>query len=277
VFNRSFFDFVAVRLAYNFPKLFGSVGYHMWFLGFLFCFSLLALPLFVWLKREAGRRFVARLAGLCERRGGILLFILPPAVVRLGLQPFFPELQNWADFFTYGVFFVLGYVLFADVRFTQAIQRDGWIMLAIGTGAFLVAVALVFAIGELNIEAAPRTLTDFIWWSLVVVCAWCWSSFMLFIGMRYLDSDSKALRYGQATLLPFFVVHQPVILAIAYFVVQWEATIAIKLLVVVLGAFGVSIGLTEWVIKRVGILRSMFGMKDEPTRDGKNVGTPNAA
>jgi hypothetical protein len=55
-----------------------------------------------------------------------------------------------------------------------------------------------------------------------------------------------------------------VILAIAYFVVQWEATIAIKLLVVVLGAFVVSIGLTEMVIKRVGILRVLFGMKAQP-------------
>ena len=62
----------------------------MWFLGFLFAFSLLALPLFIWLKGEAGRSFVSRLAGLCERRGAILLFILPLAVVRLGLQPFFP-------------------------------------------------------------------------------------------------------------------------------------------------------------------------------------------
>ena len=65
-------------------------------------------------------------------------------------------------------------------------------------------------------------------------------------------------------ILPFFVVHQPVILAIAYFVVQWQAALLIKLLVVVLGAFAVSIGLTELVIKRVPVLRGMFGMKSEP-------------
>jgi glucan biosynthesis protein C len=98
-------------------------------------------------------------------------------------------------------------------------------------------------------------------WGLVAASGWCWTVFMLFIGMRYLERDNQALRYGQATLLPFFVVHQPVILAIAYFVVQWEASIAIKLLVVVLGAFVVSVGLTELVIKRVPILQVMFGMK----------------
>jgi len=57
------------------------------------------------------------------------------------------------------------------------------------------------------------------------------------------------------------VVHQPAILAIAYFVVQWQAPIAVKLPVVVLGAFLLSIGLVELVIKRVGFLRLIFGMK----------------
>jgi glucan biosynthesis protein C len=259
----SFVEFVAVRLSYPFPKILGAIGYHMWFLGFLFFFSLLALPLFVWLKGERGRRFVSRLAGLCERRGAILLFILPLAVIRLGLQPFFPQLQSWADFFYFGAFFVLGYLLFADERFCRAIRRDWGILLGVGIAAFLAGTAIGMSL-VFEIEKPPRVFWEFLMWGLIVICGWCWTAFMLYIGMRYLDRDSRALRYGQATLLPFFVVHQPAILAIAYFVVQWEAPVAIKLLVVVLGAFVVSIGITELVIKRVGILRVLFGMKARP-------------
>jgi hypothetical protein len=58
--------------------------------------------------------------------------MLPLAVVRLGFQPFFPELQSWADFFAYGAFFVLGYLLFADERFSRAIRRDWPIMPTVG-------------------------------------------------------------------------------------------------------------------------------------------------
>ncbi len=264
VWEGSFVEFVAVRLSYPFPKILGAIGYHMWFLGFLFFFSLLALPLFVWLKGNAGRKAVSRLAGLCERRGAILLFILPLAVIRLGLQPFFPQLQSWADFFYFGAFFVLGYLVFADERFSRAIRRDWPIMLTVGIAAFLACVAISVATAELDIEGVPRTPLDYVWWALFTVCGWCWTAFVLFIGMRYLDRDSKVLRYGLSANLPFFVVHQPVILAIAYYVVQWEASIALKLLVVVLGAFVVSIGLTELVIKRVGILRVLFGMKARP-------------
>jgi glucans biosynthesis protein C len=263
VFTGSFPEFLADRVPRISPKFFGAFGYHMWFLGFLLAFSVLALPLFTWLKGEAGRRVVSRLAGLSERRGAILLFVLPIALVRLGLQPFFPEQQSWADFFAHGAFFVLGYLLFADERFLRAIRRDWPILLGVGIAAVLAAMAIVVSMDSFDIEMVPGTFSEFLLWGLMAVCGWCWTAFMLYIGMRYLDRDSKVLRYGLSTNLPFFVVHQPVILAIAYFVVQWEASIAFKLLVVVVGAFAVSIGLTE-LVKRVGILRALFGMKARP-------------
>ena len=260
MFDGSLLEFAAVRLSYPFPKIIGGVGYHLWFLGFLFLYSLLALPLFIRLKGEAGRRFVSRLAGLCEHRGALLFFILPLAAVRLGLQPFFPELQHWADFFYYGAFFVLGYLLFADERFTRAIRRDWPILLGVGIAATLAGTAIGVS-HSFDIEKAPDAFWEFLLWGLIVACGWCWAAFFLSIGMRYLNSDSKALRYGQVTQLPFYVVHQPVILAIAYFVVRWEAIVPFKLLVVVLGAFVASIGLVELLIKRVGALRALCGMK----------------
>ena len=261
VWDGSFLDFVAVRLAYPFPKIFGAVGYHMWFLGFLFAYSLIALPLFIWLKGETGRRFVSRLAGFSERRGAILFFLLPPVVMRLSLHPFFPVQQHWADFFTFGAFFVLGYMMFADERFSQAIRRDWLILLGVGIVLILAAMPIGFLLESFEIEKPPSTFLEFLLWGLIAACGWCWTAFMLFIGMRFLNQDSPALQYGQKTILPFFIVHQPVILAVAYFVVQWDASIWIKLLVVVLGSFAVSLGLTEWVIKHVRFLRILFGMK----------------
>jgi glucan biosynthesis protein C len=157
VFTGSFLEFLADRVPQIGPKFCGAFGYHMWFLGFLFAFSLLALPLFTWLKGEAGRRAVSRLAGLCERRGAILLFILPLAVVRLGLQPFFPEAQDWADFFSHGMFFVLGYLLFSDERFVRAIRRDWGILLGVGIVAMLAVMAIGVSMESFDVEKAPRT------------------------------------------------------------------------------------------------------------------------
>jgi len=264
VFAGSFLDFLADRVPRIGPKFSGAFGYHMWFLGFLFAFSLLALPLFVWLKGEAGQRAVSRLAGLCERRGAILLFIIPVAAVRLGLQPFFPEAQDWADFFSHGTFFVLGYLLFCDERFLRAIRRDWPILLGAGIVATVGTAAIGMSIESFDLFRPPGTFREYLLWGLMAACGWCWTAFMLFIAMRYLDRDSKVLRYGLTANLPFFVVHQPVILVIAYFVVQWDAGILPKFLILIVSAFAVSLGLYQFVIRPSGLLRMIFGMKAVP-------------
>jgi hypothetical protein len=99
VLTSPFVDFLLDRNVGFTPIWFGALGYHLWFLGFLSSFSILCLPIFLWLKGDAGRRLINRLASMCERRGALLLFIIPLAIVRLALHPFFPQEHNWADFF----------------------------------------------------------------------------------------------------------------------------------------------------------------------------------
>ncbi|MCC7353855.1 MAG: acyltransferase family protein [Anaerolineae bacterium] len=257
----SFPDFVRSRPWVPNPRVFGAVGDHLWFLAFLFCFSLLTLPLFHWLEEEKGQRFVSRMARLWEFRGGVLLFILPLLIVRLGLQPLFPQYLNWTDFISFLLFCILGYLLFADKRFTQAIRRDWPVTLTIGVAAFLAAAAISMATDEFDLELVPRTPLDWAWWTFFTACSWCWTAFMLFLGMRFLNFSNKWLHYSQEAILPFYVFHLPVIIVIAYFVVQWNVGLVPKLLVVGLGAFAVSLGLYQVIIRRAGPLRFMFGMK----------------
>jgi len=58
-----------------------------------------------------------------------------------------------------------------------------------------------------------------------------------------------------------FLLHQPVIIAIAYHVVQWDTGVQVKLPLVLLGSLVVTLALFEGLIKRVGPLRAFFGMK----------------
>ncbi len=262
VFMGSFAQFIGSLPWGPSPRIFAAVGYHLWFLGFLFCFSLLGLLIFRWVQGESGRRLQSWLALVCRHRGGILVFALPPLIARLSLQPFYPYEHDWADFFFLFSFFVIGYVVISDERLRQAVWRDWPVTFAVGTVAFLGAAAMSISSGELDIEAAPSTLLDFVWWSLVAVCGWCWTALMLSIGMRSLNLSNRLLQYSQTAIVPFFVVHQPVIMAISYFVVQWNVGLLPKMLVVVVGSFVVSLGIYQLLIRRVGLLRTAFGMKD---------------
>lgn len=40
------------------PQIFARVGYHLWFVGFLFAYALIALLVFTWLKGDSGKRFI---------------------------------------------------------------------------------------------------------------------------------------------------------------------------------------------------------------------------
>ena len=62
--------------------------------------------------------------------------------------------------------------------------------------------------------------------------------------------------------MPFYLLHQPVIIVIAFFVVQWDAGITLKLLVVVLGSLAATLGLIELVVKRINVLRGVVRHQD---------------
>jgi hypothetical protein len=85
--------------------------------------------------------------------------------------------------------------------------------------------------------------------------------------MRFLDYTNRWLHYGQDAILPFFVFHQPLIMVVAFYVVQWDAGIVPKLLVVVPVSFLLTIGVYELAIRPFEPMRALFGMKSRRRGD----------
>jgi hypothetical protein len=52
-----------------------------------------------------------------------------------------------------------------------------------------------------------------------------------------------------------------VIIVIAFYVVQWDVGVLVKLPVVVVGSFLIALALYELLVKRIGALRVLLGMK----------------
>jgi peptidoglycan/LPS O-acetylase OafA/YrhL len=251
------------------PRWFGY-GFHLWFLGFLFSFALITLPLFLWLKQGRGQSFLSWMAGLSECRGLILLFVLPLALVYGLVQPYFPTEQDWADFIYQMMFFILGFIFFAEVRFSRAIRRDWWIFMILGI-VIVLALVGIYLIGLpiLDWGETPGMPQFYILQLLVSLLALCCCLLMLVIGQRFLDFSNHRLHYGQEAALPFFVLHQPVIIVIAFFVVQWEIGAWIKLPLVVTSSFVFTIFLYELIIRRLPTLRLIFGMKTRISETGQ--------
>jgi len=153
-----------------------------------------------------------------------------------------------------------GYVLYSDERLTRAIRRDWPISLALA----LLTTALILSSTLSGIGASPSDISNdldvVLQWTVLSVNGWAWALVILSMGMRYLDFRNRLLEYGQSAIMPLFLIHQPVIIAIAYHVVQWDVGLVVKLPVVLLGSLAVTLAIFEGLIKRVGPLRAFFGI-----------------
>jgi peptidoglycan/LPS O-acetylase OafA/YrhL len=248
------------------PEIFGDLGYHLWFVGFLFVFSLLALPVFTWLNGDSGKRFVTSFAQLANWRGGLLIFAIPLILIGYFFQPFLSGYTGWATFFFLLVFFIFGYILIADERFKRAIRRDWWLHLILGIACTLFFFSVAAGVPVWDWLVSPGTPGFYISWTAWGVNSWCWTMFIMYVGMRFLDFSNEWLQYGREASYPFFFVHQPVIIFIAFYAVQWEVNLLIKLLVVVIASFAVSLGLYELLVRRINPVRALFGMKSRTSK-----------
>ena len=85
------------------------------------------------------------------------------------------------------------------------------------------------ALGEAEtLFTTPSSFAYYLFWAIACIDAWCWSLTMLYVGMRFLDFSSRWTRYGQQAVVPFYLLHQPVIVAIAFYVVQWQTGVTVK-------------------------------------------------
>jgi hypothetical protein len=79
-------------------------------------------------------------------------------------------------------------------------------------------------------------------------------------GKMFLNFRHRLLNDLNQGILPFYILHQTVIVIFGYFVVQWDLSILEKFLIILTASFIVTIGLYQ-IIRRNNILRFLFGMK----------------
>jgi glucans biosynthesis protein C len=236
---------------------------HLWFLHYLFIISLVCLPLLIYLKSETGRNLIARLGGLSHRRGGIFLFAVPIAIAQMALRAAFPHYLGWADFAYWLTFFLIGYMLPADERFTQAIKRNSWVSLIIGLVATELLFYLVFRRGYFDAwERHPSYTVGYLGYqTLRSLNTWCWIVFLLAMGTRFLNFNNKVLAYCNEAVLPFYILHQTMILVIGFFVIQWRLGIMVKYVIISSTSLASIMAIYQLLIRRFSVTRFLFGMK----------------
>jgi glucan biosynthesis protein C len=260
-FQGSFLEFLPMY--YRDWRVYGGnfawSGVHLWYLEYLFLFTIVLLPLFAVLKRPTGQRMTGSLARLSARPGAIFLWVLPAVLLIILGDPYGlmrPAPTEDVGRLFFAPFVIYGFLVFSDLRIQQAIIRQRRI-------ALVLALLLILAIPRISglLEEDPSFLIYALGILLVGVLMWSCILTVLGYGMRYLTANHRLLAYANESVLPFYILHQPVILILGYFIIAQPLSILAKYLIIAPLAFATTLGLYEYGVRRANLVRWIFGLK----------------
>ncbi|WP_420601696.1 acyltransferase family protein [Flagellimonas sp.] len=275
--NTSYLDF--------YPSVYEIIPYpdgsftwsHMWFVAYLFVFTILLLPIFSLSKVKWFNRFKAFLNKIFSLPIIHLLLAVPFVFFFYGLYIDWPEqgslINDWYVFVTSMTFYFFGYVLSAIPAFWEGCKKHRRLFLGI---AMLLAIALMWKYywnWEFN---QPTEQDDNLYLYGFLNAFHIWTIILSAIGytMKYLNFSNSYLSYLNTAVYPFYIMHQAVIVTSGYYVLQWQVGITIKLFVLILICTSTIWVLYHFLIRKTVVTRVLFGMKWNPRSKTKSVAVP---
>lgn len=247
-FTGSFWQFLPHYFEgfYRLGGNFAWMGLHLWYLEVLFVFSLIILPGILLLRSRMGKRMIHKLTDLLALPCAV--YILPFIAV-LSWKLLDPDSVLGKDIFgwslgAYFTFFLAGYLLVANKRLGHSIERQRWISLV----GVLASTLLYFV---------TKDHEEFLVWFAILAC--------LGFARRHLNAPVPLLGYANQAVLPFYILHQPILVVIGFFVVQWQVPDLLKYVVIAVPSFLLTLGLYELLVSRSNLMRFLFGMKSLPS------------
>jgi len=249
-------DFYLTRvLQFHFYPAGDFSWHHLWFILYLYVYVVLLLPAMLWWKRTA--QHIAP---------GKWLFLLgiPLGINEALLKLRFPETHNlvsdWYIFNHYLLLTAYGYFMASMPGVWKWLSDFRRWSLVMGLAAFFLLISL-FTTGIILHDS----LIDRVGSNLFT---WLWLMVFLGYGYRYLSRTNRVLAWAKDASYPFYIMHQTIIVAIGYYVIQcawgpWTKYFAILLL-----SMGACLVLYEGCLRRFAVLRLAFGMREKPARSG---------
>ncbi len=263
-FSGSFFSFLpqyftGVYMDTGMSGNFAFHGMHLWYLFFLFLYSLSCYHLFVWLKGQ-GQNVLNRITELFAIPGLMYFsFPLPLLIIKLVIPQNVLQAGSGGWSFLYYIWFLIsGFMIVSNERLQRNIKNHRWISFCLAI--VLLAVYLYQLFNPLRIIFSGW-INEWVYTLLSFFSSWCWLFAILGFGMRYLSFDRPWLNDVNEGVMPFYILHQTVLLVFGYYIVAWEIHDTLKWGLIFILSFIVIIVLCSFLIRRSNLLRFLFGMK----------------
>lgn len=233
--------------------------HHLWFIAYLFFISIIFVPFIFFFRSGFYSRVVEPgFEAMASWKGGLSLFFVPILLSQILLRPYFPEEthafhNDWAFMTLFFIYFILGFSIFGNTRVVGHLtnQRRIWLWGAV------ISVAVWIWLLDFSSTAVVQTARD----ATSLLMSWLISLAVLGYGSKYLNKNHQLRKPLNKAIYPFYLIHQPVLVVIGYWVVAMPIAIAEKALLLIGWSLVTIIALYVLLVIRPGYLASCFGAK----------------
>jgi hypothetical protein len=238
---------------------FGVTWNHLWYLPYLWLYTMVLIVLLPALESSIGQRLRARVESW---RGYALLLapVLPLFVCGMLLARRYPMyhtlIGDWYSHALYGTMFLYGYLLGTGSRLWDELARLRYRSLVIALASFVAFMALDRLGGPTMLPLIYATEFLYMWTAIAAVLGW---------GHACLNRPFRWLPYAREAVYPWYILHQSAMLALAWWLLPLGLGPVGEPLVILLGTVA-GCALFHEIIRRTAWLRPLFGLESMQRR-----------
>ncbi len=263
-FESGFFNFLPQFFWFNAVK-YKSYA-HLWFLLYLFVFSMFCVPIFnLWKDRNR----IDRIAAFISQGHRLLFPVAAVIVLEILLRPHFHAHQtlvfDWANDAVYLVVFICGYIYAADLRIQKKVAEYYKISIVFG----LLSLTVLFYVNiETQMLLSDSTYLTYLWALAKGIYECAAIIFLLNIGKKTtcLNKGGKAIGYLSRASFTYYIFHYLPVTFFTFLFIGFKIPIFIKFLLVIVLSY-----LTVFIIYEIwrSITQHPFAKKSASKLNGK--------
>jgi len=225
---------------------------HLWFLGNIYLYVLVFLPVLMYLKNHSDNGLFVWLKKCLQFRIGVFICIPLFVVSTWVVDP--KEFSTFA-FSLHGLFygavcFLVGFILVScGDTFWQAVERARHMSLVVAVLLYIARLAIVIVI-------LPGEQFEL----LTAVESGCAMLAILGFGSKYLNRPWSWLGYGSKAVYPVYIIHFPVQMALAVVIFSTEMPASVMLITLLVSSLISNWVIYELILRRLKWIRPMFGI-----------------
>jgi peptidoglycan/LPS O-acetylase OafA/YrhL len=142
----------------------------------------------------------------------------------------------------------------------DSLQRNRRFAISIGFVSLMLYYYVWF--NDAKLPFVPDAIWPLFSAALRPVIAWGWVLGFIGYGKQYLNRSHRILNYLNQAVYPFYILHQTVIVILAYYITRSAGdTVIMKYIFTVVVTLFITMGIFHFFVKPYPVIRFLFGMK----------------